>query len=308
MEENSSASRAAVRLKRRKLVNGYIDALTPENITNSGEYDGAWMDSDGVVAAGLGKMFSQTPDPVDMFISNNAYDRAGFATLTFELYPPLEVSSGKPYEPKASNRENLMDFLETQISSRENNSYRAGAYIARDSPRIGHPKGLPKGTTNADIIVQKWYERPVDGSSPYLPANLTSKEQFAALSFSGKGIVVIKATNFERHDKSINIMDISSSVRFIGETYFGFTFGINPPDLTMGHFPRSSDGVPKLCFHCGKNEEGKSGVSNNGAKVDFKRCSRCKLAAYCSGECQKADWKRHKKGECLPRAIAGGSV
>mmetsp|Transcript_7938 Transcript_7938/g.11870 ORF Transcript_7938/g.11870 Transcript_7938/m.11870 type:complete len:104 (-) Transcript_7938:3053-3364(-) len=95
MEENSSARRAAVRLKRRKLVNGYIDALTPENITNSGEYDGGWMDSLGVAAAGLGNVFSQTPDPIQMFISNNAYDRAGFATLLFELYPPLEVSSGK---------------------------------------------------------------------------------------------------------------------------------------------------------------------------------------------------------------------
>eukprot|EP00985_Skeletonema_marinoi_P003469 scaffold1494_cov109-Skeletonema_marinoi.AAC.7 len=303
MEENSSARRAAVRLKRRKLVNGYIDALTPENITNSGEYDGGWMDSLGVAAAGLGNVFSQTPDPIQMFISNNAYDRAGFATLLFELYPPLEVSSGK-----SSNRENLMDFLEAQISCRENDSYRAGAYIARESPRIDHPKGLPGGTTNADIIVQKWYERPVDGSSPNLPANLTSKEQFAALSFSGKGIVVIKATNFERHDKIINIMDISSSVRFIGKTYFGvgFSFGISHPTLAC-IFPRSS--VPKLCFHCGKSEEEKSGVSDDKSKIiDFKRCSRCKLAAYCSGECQKADWKRHKKGECLPRDIAGGSM
>jgi hypothetical protein len=141
-ENNSSASRAAVRLKRRKLVNGYIDALTPENITNSGEYDGGWMDSLGVAAAGLGNMFSQTPDPIQMFISNNAYDRAGFATLLFELYPPLEVSSGI-----CGNRENLMDFLEAQISCRENDSYKAGAYIARESPRIEHLNGLPGGTT-----------------------------------------------------------------------------------------------------------------------------------------------------------------
>lgn len=84
MEEN----RAAVQLKRRKLVDGYVDALTPENITNSGKHDGGWMDSEGVVAAGLGRMISETPDPIDVFISNNAYDRAGFATMNFELYPP----------------------------------------------------------------------------------------------------------------------------------------------------------------------------------------------------------------------------
>mmetsp|Transcript_8333 Transcript_8333/g.13724 ORF Transcript_8333/g.13724 Transcript_8333/m.13724 type:complete len:127 (+) Transcript_8333:2183-2563(+) len=110
------------------------------------------MDSEGVVAAGLGKMLSETPDPIDAFISNNAYDRAGFATINFELYPPLEVSS-----EKRSNRENLMDFLEGQISCRENNFYRAGAYIARDSPRIQRPKKLPDCTTNTDIIVQQWY-------------------------------------------------------------------------------------------------------------------------------------------------------
>mmetsp|Transcript_1921 Transcript_1921/g.3229 ORF Transcript_1921/g.3229 Transcript_1921/m.3229 type:complete len:105 (-) Transcript_1921:38-352(-) len=104
-------------------------------------------------------------------------------------------------------------------------------------------------------------------------------------------------------------MDILSSVRFIGKPYFGFSVGLDPATLTFGRFPRSSEsGAPRLCFHCGKREEEKYGVRNDGAKVDFKRCSRCKLAAYCSGEYQKADWRRHKKGECLPRDIAGKSV
>mmetsp|Transcript_1923 Transcript_1923/g.3239 ORF Transcript_1923/g.3239 Transcript_1923/m.3239 type:complete len:83 (-) Transcript_1923:192-440(-) len=44
MEERSSTIRAAVQLKRRKLVDGYVDALTPENITNSGKFDGGgWI-------------------------------------------------------------------------------------------------------------------------------------------------------------------------------------------------------------------------------------------------------------------------
>jgi hypothetical protein len=29
-----------------------------------------------------------------------------------------------------------------------------------------------------------------------------------------------------------------------------------------------------------------------------KRCSQCRIAAYCSRECQKGDWKRHKKEDC----------
>ena len=31
---------------------------------------------------------------------------------------------------------------------------------------------------------------------------------------------------------------------------------------------------------------------------DVKSCSRCHLISYCSKECQKSDWKRHKKQEC----------
>lgn len=36
------------------------------------------------------------------------------------------------------------------------------------------------------------------------------------------------------------------------------------------------------CEICGKSE-------------DIKRCAKCKVVAYCSRECQKSDWKKHKK-------------
>mmetsp|Transcript_1938 Transcript_1938/g.2863 ORF Transcript_1938/g.2863 Transcript_1938/m.2863 type:complete len:100 (+) Transcript_1938:990-1289(+) len=35
----------------------------------------------------------------------------------------------------------------------------------------------------------------------------------------------------------------------------------------------------------------------------FRNCSRCKRIAYCSKECQRADWKRHKE-EC---AVVSGT-
>ena len=61
----------AVNLTRRELCNGYVDALTPQNVTNSRKSDGGWMDSIGVHNAGLGHLFEATADPMDKYISNN---------------------------------------------------------------------------------------------------------------------------------------------------------------------------------------------------------------------------------------------
>ena len=188
------------------------------------------------------------------------------------------------------------------MNARENSYYKSGQYTVRDSPHIDHPKGLVDGaTTNADIIVTYFYERKCDVRDPTFPPDLTSKEQYAALYFSGKGVVIIQAANFERHDLSINIMDIVLSVRYIKESpYYGYER--SPPSISLamgvpslhggGMVPRSpTKGIPKICFQCG----------NTKAQAEVKRCSRCKVAVYCSGKCQKLDWKRHKNGECLPR-------
>ncbi|TCD71843.1 hypothetical protein EIP91_003186 [Steccherinum ochraceum] len=33
---------------------------------------------------------------------------------------------------------------------------------------------------------------------------------------------------------------------------------------------------------------------------NMKKCSRCGITCYCSADCQKKDWKRHKTEPCLP--------
>ncbi|KAF4334724.1 hypothetical protein FBEOM_11435 [Fusarium beomiforme] len=61
---------------------------------------------------------------------------------------------------------------------------------------------------------------------------------------------------------------------------------IDPADL-----PKMQNPVARVerCRSCGKpeNQEG----------VTLKKCSRCQKVKYCSGECQKRDWKKHR-AEC----------
>ncbi|KAI9011606.1 hypothetical protein DFJ74DRAFT_684072 [Hyaloraphidium curvatum] len=46
------------------------------------------------------------------------------------------------------------------------------------------------------------------------------------------------------------------------------------------------------CYQCGFSPEG--------GQASMKRCSRCKIACYCSVECQRAAWPSHKK-MCRPK-------
>lgn len=52
---------------------------------------------------------------------------------------------------------------------------------------------------------------------------------------------------------------------------------------------RGKGGGRKVCRNCGK-VEGIEGVT-------LRRCGRCRVAVYCSAECQKTDWKKHRM-EC----------
>jgi hypothetical protein len=45
----------------------------------------------------------------------------------------------------------------------------------------------------------------------------------------------------------------------------------------------------EFCAKCNKQSGGEEGPTTT-----LMRCARCKLASYCSRECQKADWELHK--------------
>ncbi|KOS46579.1 hypothetical protein ACN38_g2487 [Penicillium nordicum] len=61
-----------------------------------------------------------------------------------------------------------------------------------------------------------------------------------------------------------------------------------PIDLSALSSARDASGQDLIgCQVCGKDEEAKGSALRN--------CSRCHKAKYCSRDCQKADWKKHKK-------------
>jgi hypothetical protein len=51
----------------------------------------------------------------------------------------------------------------------------------------------------------------------------------------------------------------------------------------------------RICSKCGKTED-------EPGMTAFKRCARCKTQYYCSPECQRSDWPKHKKGCRAPPA------
>ena len=69
---------------------------------------------------------------------------------------------------------------------------------------------------------------------------------------------------------------------FLGDTLKGM------PENVVPEMNARSEG--QGCFTCGRSEKKNTGSKSEVLLV----CVRCKKARYCSADCQKADWKRHK--------------
>ena len=65
-------------------------------------------------------------------------------------------------------------------------------------------------------------------------------------------------------------------------------------------FVRLSSPARREVEKSGGNDPDKTCASCQSSGLRMKHCARCKLAYYCSEECQRADWKRHRP-ECKCR-------
>mmetsp|Transcript_7069 Transcript_7069/g.7178 ORF Transcript_7069/g.7178 Transcript_7069/m.7178 type:complete len:385 (-) Transcript_7069:73-1227(-) len=69
-------------------------------------------------------------------------------------------------------------------------------------------------------------------------------------------------------------------------------------DRTMSYYPGGH-----VCYFCGSPKF----CSSENPEGKLQTCSRCRSVKYCKGECQKKDWKRHKR-ECKLLEVRPPSV
>ncbi|KAI0688304.1 hypothetical protein C8T65DRAFT_589623 [Cerioporus squamosus] len=65
-----------------------------------------------------------------------------------------------------------------------------------------------------------------------------------------------------------------------------------PLEAILGNFPEvfsaSSLSALRRCYHCGRSSQ------TEGENFRLRRCGGCMTSRYCSKDCQKADWNKHK--------------
>ena len=98
----------------------------------------------------------------------------------------------------------------------------------------------------------------------------------------------INSYNYKRFTRNLESID-----SYYNRVYFCDDYDLNINITSNGCISmkvvegnNSIDEFDKICNHCLN--------SNNMEGMQQKKCSGCKLVYYCSEECQKADWKKHK--------------
>jgi MYND finger len=107
-----------------------------------------------------------------------------------------------------------------------------------------------------------------------------TEDEHPALSADGNPVIALK--NYSENKGYLELLEAAGVIRHTGRRIFqGFV------QLEMVEILIPMEELIKHCGACGVWE-----------KVDeqrFLRCSRCKSKHYCSSECQKDNWKEHKK-------------
>ena len=67
-----------------------------------------------------------------------------------------------------------------------------------------------------------------------------------------------------------------------------------PASLPLPSSATPSESEREICGTCGSDRL-KASAGGGGGPAALMRCGRCRRARYCSQECQKADWREHKK-------------
>eukprot|EP01082_Thalassiosira_pseudonana_P011692 g10204.t1 g10204 contig4:1426866-1427663(+) len=75
------------------------------------------------------------------------------------------------------------------------------------------------------------------------------------------------------------------------------SFLITPGKLLIDDGDEDDYGKPRRCVRC-FFKEGNNASTDEGRRKKFGRCSRCKVAYYCSRSCQAEDWIQQHKLEC----------
>lgn len=143
----------------------------------------------------------------EIFICNTAYARPGITSIAMELYPPLE-HIGDRSSPKA-----LTDFLTSCLFETENEFYLNGDYSLLSGPdEIVNDHDI-QDVTKPCFIVQIDFEVPVTPGQ-FIAPGLRAHTIACLLYFKGKDIVIMKANNFEPHEKLLKYETVRDSIRF----------------------------------------------------------------------------------------------
>ncbi|KAJ7484735.1 hypothetical protein FB451DRAFT_1233341 [Mycena latifolia] len=143
--------------------------------------------------------------------------------------------------------------------------------------------GLIAWDQGEQAIAAKRYQEALDVAATHAPFNAWSP----GLKHLDKHIA--SEVQQIKHNLGVLMMNDTITANMAGSAQGGLRKDVVNLPYTRFENGRTTE---KDTVVIGTDACGRPECSNRG--VSFKRCSACKKTAYCSVECQRADWKKHK--------------